>query len=217
MKKIIIPLLCLLMCKHSSAQSAYSDKFLQAMKRNIAMIDSSNTNPAGMLSLSNTFERIALAEKNQWLAYYYAAMCQINYCFTVEDKSATDPIADKAEQLVNVADSLSPQNSELSCLRSMIATARLMVNPMQRYMQYGQLSEKQISLAIAQDTTNPRPLFLRAQSIRYRPEQFGGGCKPSIPLFQAAMEKFNAFKPASELHPNWGKSFAEKTLQECLK
>ena len=217
MKKIIFSLLCLLTVTLVTAQPEYSDRFLNAMKKNITAIDSSYTNPANFLTLSSSFERIALAEKNQWLAYYYAAFCQINYCFAQEDKSTADALADKAEQFVNKADSLNPQNAELSCLRSMIATARLMVNPMQRYMQYGQESEKQLKLAMAQDTSNPRPYFLKAQSIRFTPEQFGGGCKSAIPVYQEAIVKFNAFKPATELHPNWGRQPAEKTLQECQK
>ncbi|MFN8246847.1 MAG: hypothetical protein U0T56_10760 [Ferruginibacter sp.] len=217
MKKIIIPLFCMLFLQQAQAQMEYSEKFLNAMKRNLSSIDSSFSNPPSLLSLSNGFERIALAEKNQWLPYYYASFCQVNFCFAQKDKSDTDPIADKAEQLANLADSLSPFNSEISCLRSMIASVRLMVNPMQRYMQYGAESEKQLKLAMAQDSTNPRPYYLKGQSLRYTPEQFGGGCKPAMPLLQTAMEKYDRFKPASELHPAWGRKQAEATLAECLK
>ena len=65
--------------------------------------------------------------------------------------------------------------------------------------------------------TNPRPYYLKGQSLRYTPEQFGGGCKPAMPLLQTAMEKYDRFKPASELHPAWGRKQAEATLAECLK
>lgn len=187
------------------------------MKRNLAMIDSSFRNPMDLLNLSNSFERIAQAEKNQWLPYYYAALCQVNYAYLEQDKTKVDGIADKAEALAAVADSLSTANSEISCIRSMIATARLMVNPMQRYMQYGAESEKQLKLAMAQDSSNPRPYFLKATSLKYTPAQFGGGCKTALPVFQTAMEKFGTFKPVDELHPAWGKAPTEQAIAECSK
>jgi hypothetical protein len=37
------------------------------------------------LNLANNFERIATAEKNQWLPYYYAAFCQVNLGFIEKD------------------------------------------------------------------------------------------------------------------------------------
>ena len=90
-----------------------------------------------LLDLANNFERIATAEKNQWLAYYYAALCQVNYTYMEQDKTKIDAIADKATELINKADALQPNNSEISCIKSMIASSHMMVNPMQRYMEYG--------------------------------------------------------------------------------
>ena len=58
---------------------AQSDKYIASMKSNIAAIDTSFKNPVNLLTLANKFERIATAEKDQWLAYYYAALCQVNY------------------------------------------------------------------------------------------------------------------------------------------
>src|SRR5688572_905687 len=108
MKKIILTSMIFLSI---SAAMAQSSKYEVAMKNNIAAIDTSYRNPADLISLSNTFERIAVAEKSQWLPYYYAALTQVNYGFMQKDKSKTDPIADKAEALINKADSLSPGNS----------------------------------------------------------------------------------------------------------
>src|SRR4051812_29786056 len=101
---------------------AQSDKYVAAMKNNIAALDSSFRNPANLAALANNFERIATAEKNQWLPYYYAAYCQVNLGFMQQDKSKTDGIADKATALIAKADSLSPKNSEVSVIKSMIAS-----------------------------------------------------------------------------------------------
>ncbi|RYY69425.1 MAG: hypothetical protein EOO13_09550 [Chitinophagaceae bacterium] len=197
---------------------AQGDKYQSAMKDNLAAIGPAFKNPAELLALANKFERIALAEKTQWLPFYYAAYCQVNYAFMQqEDKSKIDAWADKATELIKQADMLQPNNSEISCVKSMIATSHLMVDPMQRYMEYGPESQKYLDAAMQQDPTNPRPEMLIGQSLKYTPEQFGGGCKTAKEKLEAAMKKFEAFKPASDLHPNWGVEHTRQLLDECNK
>lgn len=212
MKKILLIVAVVFMAATSFAQS---DKFVASMKTNIAAIDSSFKNPMNLLTLANNFERIATAEKTQWLPYYYAALCQVYYTYMEQDKSKVDAIADKATELINKADALQPNNSEISCIKSMIASAHMMVNPMQRYMEYGPESQGHIDAAMQQDPTNPRPEFLTGQGLKYTPEQFGGGCVTAKPVLLSALEKFNKFKPASDLHPAWGKQRTELLLSEC--
>lgn len=185
------------------------------MKANIAAIDTSFKNPANLLDLANKFERIAIAEKSQWLAYYYAALCQVNYTYMEPDKGKIDAIADKATELIDKADALQPNNSEISCIKSMIASAHMMVNPMQRFMEYGQEAQTFIDAAMQQDPTNPRPEYLKGQGLKYTPEQFGGGCATAKPVLQSSLDKYNKFKPASDIHPNWGKQRVEMFIGEC--
>ncbi|MEO5893027.1 MAG: hypothetical protein ABIQ31_22445 [Ferruginibacter sp.] len=212
MKKLMLSAAIVLLSVVAFAQS---EKFTAAMKKNLAEMDSSFKNPPALLTVANNFERIAIAEKNQWLPYYYSAFCQVNYGFIQQDKSKNDGYADKAAALIAKADSLSPNNSEISCIKSMIASCHMLVDPMQRWQEYGQASSSNLEAAITQDPTNPRPNFLKGQGLRYTPENFGGGCKTAKPEFQAAMDKFTAFKPASELHPNWGKQLVEELLKSC--
>jgi len=194
---------------------AQSEKYMAAMKANIAALDTSFKNPANLLAVGNNFERIANAEKNQWLPFYYAAYCQVNNGFFETDKNKVDAIANKAAELIAKADALSPNNSEISCIKSMIATCHMMVNPMARYAEYGEESSSQIDKAMQQDPTNPRPYLLRGQTLKYTPEAFGGGCATAMPELNTALAKVNAFKPASELHPTWGKARIEQLMQEC--
>jgi hypothetical protein len=212
MKKTFFALTFIMLAAASFAQS---DKYITVMKSNIALIDSSFKNPQDMLNLANTFERIATAEKNQWLAYYYAALCQVNYTYVTPDKSKTDAIADKATMLINKADSLMPNNSEISCIKSMIASAHMMVNPMQRYMEYGPESASHLESATQQDPNNPRPEYLKGQGLKYTPEQFGGGCGTAKPVLQSSLDKYSKFQPASEIHPNWGKQRVELLISQC--
>lgn len=213
MKRIIFVIAVALSWQVSGAQN--SEKFTNAMKSAIAAIDTSFANPASLISLSNSFERIALAEKKQWLPFYYAALCQINYGFMQKDPSGLDAIADKAEALVNKADSLSPNNSEVSTLRAMIATERMIVNPMQRYMEYGPAIDKYIEKAKTEDPNNPRPHWFKGENLKNTPEQFGGGCAAASVHLKNAKEKFATFKPVSDLHPTWGVQRTDVLLSEC--
>lgn len=212
MKKLFLISAILLI---NNAVFAQSEKYTGAMKANIALLDSAMKTPALLLSLANNFERIGMSEKSQWLPFYYGAYCQTMYGFMEKDKSKVDAIADKATILISKADSLQPNNSEISCIKSMIASCHMMVNPMQRYMEYGEESSNNIDKAMEQDPDNPRPYMLKGQSLRYTPEQFGGGCKVAKPVLQTALDKFAAFKPASELHPDWGKTHTENLMTEC--
>ncbi len=195
--------------------NAQSDKYIASMKGNIAAIDTSFKNPANLLALANKFERIAIAEKDQWLAFYYAAFCQVNYTYMEQDKSKIDAIADKASELIDKADAMQPNNSEISCIKSMIASAHMMVNPMQRFMEYGPEAQSHLDDAKKQDPTNPRPEYLQGQGLKYTPEQFGGGCAVAKPILQSSLDKYNKFKPASDIHPNWGKERVEMLIGEC--
>lgn len=211
MKNFILATLILFMAAGSFAQS---EKFTNAMLSNLQKFDSVKT-ADDVLALSAAFERIAEAEKNQWLPYYYAGLSQVTYAFMKNDLANGDVYADKAEKLALKADELEANNSEISCLKSMIASLRLMVNPQQRWQQYGPISQQELDKAKAQDSTNPRPYYLQGQGLRFTPEQFGGGCNAAKPLFEQALKKFETFKPASNMHPNWGKSRTEELMAGC--
>lgn len=210
-KLLLITASCFLML----ASFAQNEKFVSAIKKNLSQLDSAFKNPPYLLSLANNFERIATTEKTEWLPYYYSALCQVNYGFMEKDKSKVDAIADKATELINKADSLSPNNSEISCIKSMIASCHMMVNPMQRWQEYGAESNGNMEAAMKQDPANPRPYYLKGQGLKYTPEQFGGGCKTAVPVLETALEKYAAFKPASDIHPNWGKEIAEQIVASC--
>ena len=212
MKKLVLSTIVLFL---SVAVFAQSEKYTAAMKKNLDAMEASFKNPADLLAMTNNFERIAVAEKNQWLPYYYAAFCQVNNGFMEQDKSKVDGIADRASLLIAKADSLSPNNSEISCIKSMIASCHMMVDPMTRWQEYGQESSSNMQAAMTQDPTNPRPYYLKGQGLKYTPEQFGGGCKTAKPELETAMSKYASFKPASELHPSWGKAQVEALVKEC--
>ncbi len=169
MKKILMSIIITAIAINLQAQS---EKFTAAIKSNIAAIDTSFKNPSSLIAVANNFERIGLAEKNQWLPYYYAAYCHVMYAFMQQDASGNDAIADRAEALISKGDSLAPDNSEITSVKSMIATVRMLVNPPQRYMQYGTEANQLMEKAKKQDPNNPRPYYLQGQNLKNTPEQF---------------------------------------------
>jgi hypothetical protein len=209
MKKTVLSVAIILFATVIFAQS---DKYTSAMKTNIALLDSMMTKGNG-LELANNFERIADAERTQWLPYYYAALGTVSQAYVEKDNSKKDAIADKAQQFIDKAEAiLGKENSETDVIKSMIATAHMMVDPQSRYMTYGSASSGFIAKSESLDSTNPRPVLLEAESKYYTPEAYGGGKAVAKEYFDKANALNEKFKPETELSPNWGKN----TLQYFL-
>jgi hypothetical protein len=214
MKKIMTLVVASLLMLTSFAQS---EKYTAAMKDNLALMDSvfKNSNVDGIADVSARFARIGDAEKTQWLPHYYAAFCQIMYAFMKNDPAQNDTYADKADQSLTKAEALAKNNSEISLLKAMSASLRMIVDPMSRYMEYGPKIQKASAEAMKEDPTNPRVYWFNGVSMKNTPEQFGGGCGVAKPMLEKAVQLFDSFKPASELHPTWGKEVAQKDLAGC--
>lgn len=210
MKKSFFLLLLSFMAATTFAQN---EKFTKAMEPKVIAFDTTHKTDE-LLELANAFERIAEAEKTQWLAYYYAALSRVSAGLMMGSANGTaggmaaktDPEADKAEQLLNKAEALSKDNSEIWVVRKQIATLRMMADPMNRYMTYGPAAAQALATAKKLNPENPRTYLLEGQDMFYTPEQFGGSKTAAKKLFEEALKKYEAFKPASTIHPVWGAS-----------
>jgi hypothetical protein len=211
MKQITL-LTLLLVSTVAFGQKKYED----AMKRNLPMLDTAQAG-ATLQMLSNSFERIGNAEKDKWLPFYYAAYASTRLVYVTEDKTLIDGILDKAQQFIDKADSLEPNNSEIVTVKSFILSARIMVNPMTRGAQYGPQSGVVLDKAMQLDPGNPRPYLLKGTGAFYTPAAFGGGKDKAIPLFETALEKYKTFKPKDELSPDWGEERTKTLLEEARK
>ena len=210
MKKTIFILSAILIASFSYAQMP--DKFVKAMEAKIALIDSTHT-VEGYTDLANAFERIADAEKNQWLAYYYAAYCNASAGtiagaggdMMAAKADKTDPYADKADKQIKKAAELAKNNSEIFIVKKMIATLRMLGDPMNRYMTYGPEAQAMLEEAKKLNPDNPRVYILEGQDKYFTPEQFGGSKEEAKVLFEKAQKLYETFKPETNIHPNWGK------------
>ncbi len=207
MKKFALFIVMLVSMISSFAQS---EKYKKAMEPLIEAFDTTRAHDV-LISIGNSFERIAEAEKNQWLPYYYAGLANINaaYTFTMDggfgDKSANiDPLADKAEKLINKAEELSKDNSEIWVAKKMLASVRLMGNAMARFQEYGPIASAALDKAKKLNPENPRVYLLEGQDLYFTPEQFGGDKDEAKKRFKMALSKFETYKPGNSIDPNWG-------------
>ena len=180
------------------------DKYEKEMKKNIDKIAECKTS-SDFMKLANNFERIAAAEKDKWLPYYYSSFLYVLASYSDSSNSRKDIYLDKSDKFNNLADSLSPNNSEIYTLKGMISQARMQVDPMNRWQKYGADANNNFSKAMEIDTLNPRPEYLIGVGLFYTPPQFGGGPTTAKPVLEKSLAKFEKFVPENEIMPKWGK------------
>ncbi|TCZ74786.1 tetratricopeptide repeat protein [Flaviaesturariibacter aridisoli] len=206
----------------SGASFAQSEKYVAAMQPRVNAFDTTRS-LSGLNDLSAGFERIAEAEKTQWIPFYYAALAKVSSGYSLTGgkmggmAAQLDPIADKAEELLNKAEALSKDNSEIYVVRKMIATLRMMGDPMSRYMTYGRQAGEALETAKKLNPDNPRVLYLEGQDKFFTPAQFGGSKEEAVELWKEALKKFDSFKPADALAPHWGRINTEYFLAQAAK
>jgi hypothetical protein len=191
--------------------NAQSDRYVDAMKKNLTLMDSAKTTP-DFINVANAFERIGDAEKTQWLPYYYAglALTRIGWMDQKLDKDAN---AEKIKALCAKAEAIQ-NNSEICTIRNMAATQQMMVDPQTRWQTYGMEASAALQTGMKLDPNNPRLYYLQGMSLFNTPEQYGGGKDKAKPVFAKSVELFKK-EEQKPLYPNWGKEQAEQMLEKC--
>jgi hypothetical protein len=208
MKQLLV-IICMLISGIVAAQSKYDG----AMAKAFEQMKEAKT-AEDMVAVSAFFERVGDAEKDKWLPYYYAA--QTNYLTGwMNPKADKDKVADRCKELIAKAEALEPNNSEIYCLRQMVAIQQMTVDPMSRWQTYGKEASDNLEKATKADPNNPRIYYLSGSTLMNTPEAFGGGKAVAKKQFEKALDLYKTFQPASPLHPNWGKDETTKLLAAC--
>jgi hypothetical protein len=126
----------------------------------------------------------------------------------------TDPYADKAEKQLSKAEEMMKDNSEIFVVKKMIATLRMIGDPMNRFMTYGPEAAQALETAKKLDPNNPRVYLLEGQDKYYTPEAYGGSKDEARVLFEKSRQLFETFKPETNIHPNWGKGTVTYMLSQ---
>ncbi len=205
MKTIIIAFV-FFVCSHLSAQT----QFEQGMGKAMQLWGSGKSTEA-----IATFERIASVEKTNWLPNYYIAFIGTINAFETKDRAAATALINRAQQAIDDATAISPNNPEIMVVQAMLYTAILVQDPMNNGQKYSPLIVEQYNKAIALNPNNPRAVFSKAEFEIGGAKYWGTDTKPMCAAIAKSIELFANFKPESQFHPNWGADRAQEKLKEC--
>lgn len=167
------------------------------------------------LEASALFQRIAQAEKDNWLPSYYAANTLITASFNSEDVIKRNEMLEKAEKLIASAHAVSPENSEIITLEGMLYTAYVASEPEVYAMQYSGKITSLHAKAVELDPKNPRAHLNRIEwemgTARFFGQDLAKFCEPlkkTKPIFEAQ-------KKDIPFYPDYGLDRVEGALAQC--
>lgn len=214
MKKIIISIAILLTTLTGMSQSK---EFAGAMGEALGQYANCKS-VDDFQALGNRFGLIANAEKTEWLPLYYQAHCYIIMSFMEPtDAVKKDSYLDVAEKSITKMIELVPKESEVYALQSMLYSARLVVNPMERGQNFGALSGQAVGMALGLDANNPRAKFIKLRNDMGSAQFFGKDPKEFCPQASELLANWDNYKVKSPLYPAWGKNQVAEIVEDCKK
>tara|TARA_R110002167_G_scaffold167170_1_gene364313 strand:+ start:1958 stop:2620 length:663 start_codon:yes stop_codon:yes gene_type:complete len=169
------------------------------------------------IEASNMFERIANATSDQWLPYYYVAQVNTTISFGETDKVKLTRQLEKAQEYIDIALAISPDNPEIIVQQAMTHTAWIAYDGatygMTLSAKVAALYERALQLA----PENPRVVFSKAEWDMGSARFFGQDTAPYCEDVARSLQLFANFKAEGPFYPNWGKDRAEMILENCGK
>lgn len=165
---------------------------------------------------SNLFERIAMAEDDNWIPYYYVAMVNTTDSFGETDEKRLKQKLEKAKEFVANAQNISPNNAELLIMEAMTNTAYIAFDGATYGMTLSGKNAQLYNKALELDPKNPRVLFSKAEWDMGAARYFGKDTTPYCKDVEKAVELFATFKPSeAPFYPSWGADRAKQVLEQC--
>lgn len=209
----IIPLLLAALALVASRVSA-NDRYTESMQKNIQTVYTAKT-VEEIQSAVNSFERIGDTEKSKWEPYYYAGYGYIMMAIREKDVSKKDAFLDLSLKSIEKGKGINSSESELVALEGFAHMIRVTVDPATRGQQYSPLAMQAFGKAMSLNPDNPRALAFMAQMQYGMAQFFGSSTAEACGTLTKAFEKFESFKPASPLTPQWGKQMADELKTKC--
>lgn len=207
MKKITL-VLALIFAVNLTAQTQYQ----KGMNKAFELWDAKKNTEAAQL-----FERIATAEKDNWLPSYYAATVLILDGFAIRDEAELTTHLNKAQELLDAAKLISQNNPEILITQALLNLVYVAYDG----QKYGMsLSGKNVQLyekALKIDPANPRVVLAKAEWGIGGAKFFGQSTKPFCKEIERAIVLFKKEKKKGEFYPFGGVERAEKALKQCGK
>lgn len=163
----------------------------------------------------NLFERIANAEKDNWLPHYYIAQINSLKSWNVKDEKILKAQLDKAQQHVSTAMKLSKDNPELLVMQGQIYTNWVAFDGRTYGMKYSAKISELYNIAYALAPENPRVVMCKADWAMGSAKYFGQETQPFCKDLETALLLFKTFEPKTNYHPDWGEMRAQEALKQC--
>ena len=161
------------------------------------------------------FERIASAEKDNWLPNYYIALINTTDAFNPANKDKIAVLLAKANAALDIELAKNPNNAELLVVQAMAKTALLASDP----MTYGMTLSPKIAQIYMQASLiapeNPRVVYCKAEFEIGSAAFWGTNTKPMCDEIRRSIPLFENEKPATPFSPKWGKERVDVLLKSC--
>ncbi len=204
----IITAITFFICSLVTAQTQYE----QGMQKALGLWKEGKSEDASAL-----FERIASAEKDNWLPNYYIALINTTEAFNPANKDKITSLLAKANAALDTELAKAPNNVELLVVQAMAKTALLASDP----MTYGMTLSPKISgiymKAYMLAPENPRVALCKAEFDLGGAKWTGADVKEICSRVEKSIDLFAKFKPETPFSPNWGLDRAKEALANCGK
>ncbi len=186
------------------------DKYTNGMQKAMQLWQEQQISEA-----SNVFERIAMAEDDNWIPYYYVALVNTTVSFGGQDLKVLTQQLDKAKEFNDIAKDLSPDNPELLVMEAMINTAWIAFDGATYGMSLSGKNAQLYQQALQLAPENPRVIFSKAEWDMGSAMYFGKDITPYCKDVERALALFETDKTDTPFYPNWGKDRAVAVAEQC--
>lgn len=207
MKKLILAIVLI-----GSTLVNAQDRYSSGMEKAFELWQNQKTTEA-----SNLFERIATAEPDKWLPYYYVSQINTVISFGEKDEQKLSKQLEKAKEFLDVAKAISPNNPEILIQEALINTAWIAFDGVTYGMTLSQENVQLYQKAMEIAPDNPRVILSKAEWDMGSARYFGKDITPYCEDVERALELFATFKSETPFYPTWGKERAEEVLKSCGK
>lgn len=209
---ITISLIALMMSTTLEGQdlSAANPQYIKGMEKGMALWQEGKSTEAVAI-----FERIAQAEKDNWVPCYYAANVLIVSSFQTKDATVVNEMLEKAKTIIAKAHERSPNNAEIVTMEGLLYTGYVAMDPATFGMQYSPKIMGLHSKAIALDEKNPRAATNLIEYEIGGASFFGTELSSFCDRLKACIPLFDNQKTDYPFAPSYGKERVTENLKKC--
>lgn len=187
-----------------TAQSSYEKAMLQGLE--LMKTD--------LQAASQQLERVAAAEPEKWEPAYYIALCNINSSWGQFSKEKTQLYMKKAQDYINDAQAISPENPEIMVLQGMLNTCWINYDGQVYGMKLSGPTTALYKKALQLAPENPRVVLSNAEWLMGSAKYFGKDITPYCGEIDRAVTLFEKEKTTG-FEPSWGKDRALEVQETC--